>query len=284
MAARPANNKLAKQNGRESMEQACLVILAGGKGTRLGGRDKAWLEIGGRPLVERILSALGPLFAQRVVVRGAGSAVEVAGQPLASVPQASLARVQTTGRLPENPEGPGRPVEENAGHRAGRLPNAGGPASEPGGEAGAGLAGEVEFTADLFPGYGPLAGIHAGLLKSRYLYNLVVACDMPFTDPRLAAYLLEQARGYDVAVPRIGGLLEPLFAVYSRNCLGPVQRSLEAGKRRTFDLYSQVRVRYVEEEEINRVTSWVAVFFNVNTPEELEKARAMASPRQEKGD
>lgn len=240
------------------MEEACLIILAGGKGTRLGGRDKAWLEIGGRPLLERILTSLGPLFVQRVVVRGAGQEVGAG----------------TAAGLQEGTGGPlsGRQVLRQQGD--GRAPGLVG-------RTGPWSGGEVEFTTDLFPGYGPLAGIHAGLLKSRYFYNLVVACDMPFTDPRLASYLLEQARGYDAVVPRIGGLLEPLFAVYSRNCLGPVQRSLEAGKRRTYDLFNLVQVRYVEEEEINSVTSWAAAFFNINTPEELEKARTMALPRQE---
>lgn len=33
-----------------------LVVLAGGRGSRLGGQDKAALVVGGRPLLERVLS------------------------------------------------------------------------------------------------------------------------------------------------------------------------------------------------------------------------------------
>ena len=33
-------------------------ILAGGRGVRLGGVDKAWLEVAGVPLIERVLTAL----------------------------------------------------------------------------------------------------------------------------------------------------------------------------------------------------------------------------------
>ena len=44
-----------------------LVVLAGGRGTRMGGRDKASIELGGRTLLERVLTAdLGG----RVVVVG----------------------------------------------------------------------------------------------------------------------------------------------------------------------------------------------------------------------
>lgn len=36
------------------------LILAGGRGRRLGGRDKGWIEVDGRPLIERLLMRLRP--------------------------------------------------------------------------------------------------------------------------------------------------------------------------------------------------------------------------------
>jgi molybdopterin-guanine dinucleotide biosynthesis protein A len=44
-----------------------LGILAGGRATRLQGRDKAWMAIGGVALVERVLQSLGNDFAARRV-------------------------------------------------------------------------------------------------------------------------------------------------------------------------------------------------------------------------
>jgi molybdopterin-guanine dinucleotide biosynthesis protein A len=44
------------------------LILAGGKGSRLGGVNKALLEVGGRPNIERVLDTLGPLCSRIVVV------------------------------------------------------------------------------------------------------------------------------------------------------------------------------------------------------------------------
>ncbi|MFN8634679.1 MAG: molybdenum cofactor guanylyltransferase [Chloroflexota bacterium] len=45
-----------------------LTILAGGRGSRLGGTDKAALQLAGRPLLDHVLAALGPLASEVVVV------------------------------------------------------------------------------------------------------------------------------------------------------------------------------------------------------------------------
>ena len=46
-----------------------LLVLAGGRGERLGGRDKAALTVGGRPLLLRVLDA-APVLGGRTVVVG----------------------------------------------------------------------------------------------------------------------------------------------------------------------------------------------------------------------
>jgi molybdopterin-guanine dinucleotide biosynthesis protein A len=45
-----------------------VTILAGGRGSRLGGVDKAGLDLAGRPLLEHVLAAVGPLASQTLIV------------------------------------------------------------------------------------------------------------------------------------------------------------------------------------------------------------------------
>lgn len=46
----------------------CGVILAGGLNTRMDGRNKAFLEIGGQSIVDRLIATLRPLFRQVLLV------------------------------------------------------------------------------------------------------------------------------------------------------------------------------------------------------------------------
>ncbi|QGG47796.1 molybdenum cofactor guanylyltransferase [Heliorestis convoluta] len=131
----------------------------------------------------------------------------------------------------------------------------------------------VIFTKDRLSYRGPLCGIHAALLQSTYQYNFIVACDMPFIQAQSIRELLELSPGYDVVVPKIGKHLQPLYAVYSKNCLPAIEKSLQRGERKVVAFYDQVRVRYVEEEIINQWGSLEQLFFNVNTPDDYAKAK-----------
>src|SRR5712664_4508691 len=73
--------------------------------------------------------------------------------------------------------------------------------------------------ADIFPGCGPLAGIHAALLHSSAELNLMLAVDVPFVSQELLAFLFAEAGESDaiVTVPRSGKGLQPLCAVYRRD-------------------------------------------------------------------
>ncbi len=50
------------------MEKYSAIILAGGRATRLGGRNKAELEIGGKRLLDRVVIALRPIADEILVV------------------------------------------------------------------------------------------------------------------------------------------------------------------------------------------------------------------------
>jgi len=133
----------------------------------------------------------------------------------------------------------------------------------------------LRIAGDIYPGKGPLGGIYSGLKASDSFYNLVVACDMPFLNRDLLLYMVEAAIGFDLVVPRLGNLIEPLHAVYTKDCLAPIERLLEKDSLSVRGLFPMVRVRYVEAEEIERFDPEHLSFFNVNTGADLERARGL---------
>lgn len=148
-----------------------------------------------------------------------------------------------------------------------------------GGDEGTGARLGLRVVPDLIKGWGPLSGIHASLLAARSRKCLVVPCDMPFLSAELAKIMVELSRGYDVTVPQHGDYLQPLFAVYDKNCLPAVEEALNNGRHKVVDFYSRVRVKYVSEALLKGAADIDTVFFNVNTPLDLEKARIIEKKR-----
>ena len=132
------------------------------------------------------------------------------------------------------------------------------------------------IVADAYSGKGALVGLGTGLAASNSWYNLVVACDMPFLNQALLRYMIQLSAGFDLVVPRVGKLVEPLHAVYSKSCLAPIERLLSQGDLRVRALFDLVKVRYVEADEIDSFDPKHLSFFNINTEADLERAQLLA--------
>lgn len=129
---------------------------------------------------------------------------------------------------------------------------------------------------DRIPGLGPLGGIEAGLAASRHRAAFLAACDMPFLSRDLIGHLLDLAADADAVVPVVGGEYEPMHAVYTRDCLQPVRANLDAGIYKIIRFYQQVRLRTVAEADLARFGPVRKLFFNCNTPEDLDRAVRLA--------
>ena len=132
--------------------------------------------------------------------------------------------------------------------------------------------------ADLFPGAGPLAGLHAGLTAARHDLLLALAADMPFVNLALIQQMIGLAEGFDAVVPQTlhpetGELAwEPLHALYRRSCAPAVAARLAAGERRVFCFLPDVRTRSLRRPRSPRLDPDARSFFNVNTPEDWQRA------------
>jgi len=122
---------------------------------------------------------------------------------------------------------------------------------------------------DLLPNKGALGGLYTGLFFSNFHCSFCVACDMPFINKSLVQYLIKNIDEYDVIVPQTQDGLQPLHAIYSKNCLDPIKKTIEKGKYKIMDFYSLVKVKILKEEDFGFLDPLRESFINVNTPEEL---------------
>ena len=127
---------------------------------------------------------------------------------------------------------------------------------------------------DAYPGRGPLAGIHAALSGTRTQLNLITAVDMPFLQLDFLKYLITQARASHAAVvvPRAGGGLQPLCAVYRKDFAQVAQRSLTAGENKIDTLFGDVPTLAIEQAELERSGFMQDMFRNLNTEQDWQEA------------
>jgi molybdenum cofactor guanylyltransferase len=127
---------------------------------------------------------------------------------------------------------------------------------------------------DKYPNRGPLGGIHAALASTSSEFNLVVAVDLPFLEKRFLQHLVAEALASDAVVTLArGGGLQPLCAVYRREFAVLAEQALAAGRNKIDTLFAQTSVRIMEEDELARFAFSPAMFDNLNTQEEWERAR-----------
>ncbi len=185
------------------------IILSGGKSARMG-QDKAFIEIEGIPIIQRIYHLFKDLFQEVIIVTN----------------QKNL------------------------------------------------FSGfDSKIFSDLIPDKGALGGLYTGIFFSTFHYSFCVACDMPFIKRPLVQCLIENIKDEDVIIPRTRDGLQPLHAIYSKNCVDPIRKTIEQGKQGIVDFYHLVKVKIVEEKEFLQLDPGRESFINVNTPEELRSVR-----------
>lgn len=189
------------------------VIQAGGKSTRMGGRPKALIELGGRRIVERVLAAIAPAVDDVLIVTNTPELYAFLGLPM---------------------------------------------------------------VADVYPDRGSLGGIYSGL-RAAGETALTVACDMPFLHPEVVRLVASRAGEGDVVIPRVGNRLETMHAAYGKACLPHIEKRLLAGQLKIVEFLAGVRVVEISEADVARFRDPAVAFMNVNTPDELERARALVA-------
>lgn len=124
---------------------------------------------------------------------------------------------------------------------------------------------------DLFPGMGPMAGLHAALQKAGEDVFLVGG-DMPYATPEAALRLIGLAEINGAAIVTLRnaeGRPEPLFGFYRYPVLPEAEELLRSGKQKMGFLLQRCGAATVTAEELGE--NGERLLRNLNEPEDYQK-------------
>ncbi|MEE9557141.1 MAG: molybdenum cofactor guanylyltransferase [Candidatus Adiutricales bacterium] len=141
---------------------------------------------------------------------------------------------------------------------------------------------DLKIVQDLVPVRGPLGGLATGLFYAQYQWAIVLACDLPFLKLELLNLLARQAlaspQGPRAVIPYHAAGWEPLVAAYSKACYKITRRLLDKGNASLLDLKDNgVPFQIIPEEDLREIDPDLSSFNNLNTPEDLARAREIFS-------
>ena len=129
----------------------------------------------------------------------------------------------------------------------------------------------TRYVPDVYPGKGPLGGIHAGLNAAQRGTVFVISVDAPlFSTGDIKTLLTAHLAGSSpITVVEHSGIIEPLIGVYSRSLSGAAESVLQSENTSVKRLFDKVGFAACEFTDENSVR-------NCNTIEEYEKLRLAA--------
>lgn len=125
---------------------------------------------------------------------------------------------------------------------------------------------------DLYPGNGPMAGLHAALSMTACDALVSAPCDAPFYSEALAKYLAGAYEEQLDAVILVDSTdrAQPLMGVYSKRIVPALEEGILSGRCKLMRLLDGLSTKVIRlPEDMDE-----RVFRNVNTPEEYAQLKA----------
>jgi len=136
---------------------------------------------------------------------------------------------------------------------------------------------DVKYVRDIYPGMGPLSGIHAALKAASSKYVYFIACDMPEVNIDYIKYMKQRIgdNDYDICCTASSGdRIETFNAFYSTSILPDLDEYLKSGKTSLRDFIFSKKYLLIEEKIALTFSPDWGMFRNLNTPTELNEYKS----------
>ena len=139
----------------------------------------------------------------------------------------------------------------------------------------------LQVARDIRQGAGALGGLHTAVVEGPAPV-VCVAWDMPFVPAGFIAHLAAQVERWDAVLPASRGRrgVEPLCAAYGPACRVPMEEALDRGDLRAIAFHDAVKTCILPLEDVAVFGDPAAMFFNVNTKDDLKRADELWRQRE----
>jgi len=117
---------------------------------------------------------------------------------------------------------------------------------------------------DIYPGLGPISGVHAGLVDSSYQFNFFLGCDLPLISKEVMLAVVTRHTDQDIFGVKTEKGLEPLCTIYCKRCVPLIEEQIKNGEyslQRLFELFPSQFIQITEP----------APLFNLNSRDDWNK-------------
>lgn len=118
---------------------------------------------------------------------------------------------------------------------------------------------------DIYPGLGPLSGIHSGLFNSNTEKNFIISCDLPLISKDAVEYITNYKSNKDAVIYKKGNRLQYLCGVYKKSCLSALNISLISRELKVQEFINKIDAEILDADRFSE-----EIFFNLNNKEDYE--------------
>jgi molybdopterin-guanine dinucleotide biosynthesis protein A len=141
---------------------------------------------------------------------------------------------------------------------------------------------EIQIFEDIYKGFGPISGIHSGLLNSTTENNFILSCDMPLMNNKMIQSIIEYPSENLIKVPKADGFIQQLCGKYSKLLIPEIEIIIKSSddqenrnsnqkhrKCKVHKLIDSVKSTVIENTDLLKGYS-KNIFLNMNRPEDYK--------------
>lgn len=147
---------------------------------------------------------------------------------------------------------------------------------------------DIEMFEDIYNGFGPIGGIHSGLVHSKTEKNFIISCDIPLMTEEVIEYLIGYSTDKPITVATADGFIHQLCGVYCRSIFDEIEKNIlhsetevRNNRQRKHKCSVHKLIESVNTEIVDIENDYSAyrkeTFFNMNNPEDYEAIKRKLS-------